>query len=74
MAPGTADGYLRGPLACRKGLAGPESRARMDARDPPRRGEAAQRQLVARAAAMMMRVTAPGWEIRDRCPALISLM
>jgi len=31
-------------------------------------------QLVAWAAAMMTRVTAPGLEIRDRCPALISMM
>jgi hypothetical protein len=31
-------------------------------------------QLAAWAAAMMTRVTAAGWEIRDRCPALISVM
>jgi hypothetical protein len=31
-------------------------------------------QPVAWAAAMMTRVTAPGLEIRDRCPALISVM
>src|SRR5260370_36210271 len=31
-------------------------------------------QPAALAAAMMTRVTAPGWEIRDRCPASISVM
>src|SRR6266446_4899199 len=31
-------------------------------------------QPVAWAAATMTRVTASGWEIRDRCPALISVM
>src|SRR6266567_3604800 len=31
-------------------------------------------QPVAWAAATMTRVTAPGWEISDRCPALISVM
>src|SRR5260370_20425542 len=31
-------------------------------------------QPVAWAAAMMTRVTAPGWEISDRCPASISVM
>jgi hypothetical protein len=52
-------------LARRRGLRRERGRrARKLLRDQP----------VAWAAAMMTRVTAPGLEIRDRCPALISVM